>query len=852
MEKEVKFEVSPQLPTSGQILGFLVKNLGLYDYRLRSKTARRFFSGRLDDIVKDSSRSEIIEAISEALAELGFQADFRTSEEPSASALAPIIDWHAVHWDRTRTFLLPRMSRVYSSNLTHVWQTYLRLSVIDLAFRVAAYLRLTDRPQTTLDFLEWTSVDGRCAYLNEKRRRAKITLFSFAESMGMSQNSVEGWVYRGVRPSDENLAKIAAALSSTDDPDEREWMLRDLRLLYWIGDIVGILGKHIGTDAVGDTISHLHKYATHVYRSIEEESVVQLDPTSLAELVTQGSRSTVALPLLTELIREESDGEWREDLSAAGSDWIGRVLSVNFQVHRAEEDALIEDTDGQVLKRWDIGNPQAYEHYRRSHELQMQGRIYEAVAELVKAIQLDPLDPANHFTLGSVKGDIGMRNGDEVLVNEGLDSCWMAVSLDPSWILPWTEIGWLLLGSDMTKEAVEHLQGVRPECRPLDSNYYNALGYAHGFWGELDESLAAFESSLELNPDDPRIAADAAVTALQVGDTLKSNRYLKMARHLGISRELERSLDLVKAGETDLPIVEIAMLHDQKMAALNVAIARRPDDATAYLSRARAHFVEGADAQTISDLNAVIRLDPDNTSAHVLRGIVYGYMGKYELAIADTSEAIRLNPGDAKAHYYRGLAHGEQDAFDFAIADLSEVVRLSPCHGDAYRKRGDSYLYKKDYDSAIADYETALRLDAGDAAAYRGRGAAFRMKGDLDSAIADYDIAVSLNPNDPFAYRFRGDAYLAKRDYARAVADFNAALKIDRTDEAANLGRGNAHLFNGELDSAIADFDLAVECNPASALAHYGRGLTREALGDTEEAEYDFRRARELGYDDSV
>ena len=373
MEEEVKFEVSPQLPTSGQILGFLVKSLGLDDYRLRSKTASRYFSGRLDDIVKDSSRSEIIEAISEALAELGFQADFRTRGETSTSALAPIIDWHAVHWDRIRTVLLPSMSRVYASNLAHVWQTYLRLSVIDLAFRVAAYLRLTDRPQSTLDFLEWTSVDGRGAYLNQKRRRAKVTLHSFAESVGVTNNAAEAWVYRGARPSDKRLAKIAAALSSSDDPDARELMLRDLRLLYWISGIVGIMGKHIGTDAVGDIISRLHRYATQVYRSIEEESVVQLDPASLAELVMQGSRCPIARPLLTELVREESDAKWREDLSAAGSDWIGRVLSVNFQVHRAEEDALIEDTDGEVLKRWDIGNPKAYEHYRRSHELQNQG-----------------------------------------------------------------------------------------------------------------------------------------------------------------------------------------------------------------------------------------------------------------------------------------------------------------------------------------------------------------------------------------------------------------------------------------------------------------------------------------------
>ena len=236
--------------------------------------------------------------------------------------------------------------------------------------------------------------------------------------------------------------------------------------------------------------------------------------------------------MLTELVREESDSEWIEDLSAAGSDWIGRVLSVNFQVHRAEEDALIEDTDGQVLKRWDIGNVQAYEHYRRSHELQMQGRICEALTELVKAVELDPLDPANHLTLGSVKGGIGLMNGDDVLFNEGLEACWIAVTLDPKWILPWTEIGWMLLGSGRTSEAVEHLQSVRPECRPFDSGYFNALGFAIRQLGALD----ALESSFKLNPNDPRIAADAAIIALQVGDPLKSNRYLKLARHLAFPR----------------------------------------------------------------------------------------------------------------------------------------------------------------------------------------------------------------------------------------------------------------------------------------------------------------------------
>ena len=64
-------EVAPQVPTSGQILGQLVKSLGIDHPKLQSKTAIRYFSGHLEDRVKESSRTEIIKAIAETLVEQG-------------------------------------------------------------------------------------------------------------------------------------------------------------------------------------------------------------------------------------------------------------------------------------------------------------------------------------------------------------------------------------------------------------------------------------------------------------------------------------------------------------------------------------------------------------------------------------------------------------------------------------------------------------------------------------------------------------------------------------------------------------------------------------------------------------
>ena len=332
---------------------------------------------------------------------------------------------------------------------------------------------------------------------------------SLAEAAGVHENAVEGWLYRGARPSDENLVKIGRALGSNGGLHECELIVRDLRRLYWVSDIAETLGKHVGTEAVADIVARLRRYASQAYLTIDDESAATVRRAALEELVTRGARTPLAQPVLTALVSHEADEEWREDLAAAGSDWLSRVLRVNLQVHQAEVDTLIQETDGRILADWDVRNPKAMEHYQHSMELQMQGKVDEALAEVAKAIELDPLDPANHFTMGSAKGHIGLRNGDEALVNEALNSCWIAVTLDPNWILPWTEIGWLLAMTGRAGKAVEHLRAVSPECGPLDSHYYATLGVALRELGDFTGSLAAFESSLKLNPDETPVAVAA-------------------------------------------------------------------------------------------------------------------------------------------------------------------------------------------------------------------------------------------------------------------------------------------------------------------------------------------------------
>ncbi len=760
-------EVTPRLPTSGQIIGALVSKLGLRHPVLLRRTARRYFSGDLDNLVKDSSRDEIIGAVAETLANAGFIAQQKEAEIDNTvvPTLTAVLKWHASNWDQLRTFLRPRMARVMPSHLPKVWEAYVRLTVGDLALRMAARLHLAGISPAALELLNWASVDARGDFLNQKRRQTPLTLEDLAETLEVTDNTVDAWMYDGARPSNDNLTKLAETLAEHIEGTDTASIVLELRALYWVSGVAALLAEHIGAAAVDELVGRLRKYADEAYRLIDDRFPAENRPEDLTVLADLGAGARVAGSLLSGLIEREPDEEWRKDLRPMRVDWVRRVLSVNLRIHDAEVNDMIGETNGEILTNWDISNPDAYEHYRRSQELQAQGKIWEALTEVEMAARLDPLDPANHFTIGSVKGGLGAARGDMAMVNEGMEACWLAVTLDPYWALPWTGIGLILLRIGRAAEAIEHLRGIKPDCGPLDNRYYSTLGTAFWQLDKLPEALASYEKAIELDPEDTSDLLAASEIALRLGDSAKHRRFSRMARHFGVDDDTEKLLESLREfGQKDWGNTGPDE-HDRKIVVMDAVIRLSPDDDYAHVTRGLAHFAKGNDDLAFADMDAILQLDPDHAAAYMLRGILFGNRKRWERMAADMTELIRLRPNDALARYHRGMAYGEQDLLDEAFADLCEAIRLDPGHADAHRVRGDCLRYKEEYDEAITDFDTALRLDPKNTAAYLGRGAAYRMKRVFPQAISDYDAAVHLKPQEPLAYRFRADAHIANEDY---------------------------------------------------------------------------------------
>ena len=851
--------------------------------------------------MKDSTREEVFGAIAEVLTDSGLVPSPQANEGSykPASALASMLLWHAENWDLSRSYLRRRTTSVLPDDLPSVWNAYMRLAVIDMALRLAAYLHLAGSSPAVLDFLSYCSREARGEFLNQKRQQAGLTLEDLADGASVDDDTVDNWMYHGSRPSDDNLKNIAEVLADNIEGSTASSIALGLRALYWISDMGSLLAERIGAEAVVEAIRRLHLYAGASFRIIEDQLPSEERAKSLTVLADLGVGARLAEPLLATLIEHEADDEWRKDLqSTTGMDWIRRVLSANLRATLAGLDQLNEKTSEREMEDWDFGHPKAYMHYRRYMELREQGALEEAVAELETAVRVDPLHSGYQFELGTVKSGIGIRSDNNALVEEGLNALWLAASSTPNWILPWTEIGRTLHDTNKTEEAVAHLLDVKEERGPLDSDYFCALGAALWKLDQLKQALIAFEAALELDPEETSTWVAASEIALLIGDAQKHRRYVRRAQHFGAEAGTFRFTELLREiGQLDQGNAGTAE-HDRNIAVLDAIIRLNPDDDDAYLNRAFAHFERGDEDLTISDLNAVLQLNPDQAAAYMLRGILLGDRKQWDQTIADMGELIRLKPGYAKAYYYRGQACGEQDKFDLAFIDICEAIRLEDAWTPIpYWMDGAADVAETTYIPFQSEPDAApvrlivrrVKPTPGSQlalfATYSYHGfitdrdgemleleADHRRHAEIENAIRDLKYGVGLNhmPSGRFAangawlavqamdpdhadgYRFRGDCLRYNGEYEKAIADFDTALRLDPENAAAHLGRGAAFRMKGDFDQAIADYDVALRLKPGDPLAYRFRGDAHIGKGNYDQAIVDCSRALNLSPDDPV
>lgn len=197
---------------------------------------------------------------------------------------------------------------------------------------------------------------------------------------------------------------------------------------------------------------------------------------------------------------------------------LGLAVLLNQTARPAEAEALLQTAAGDVAKPapW-----QSRIACTLGLSLEAQGRKDEAVAAWRRAIALDPANMEAHRELNALLYRMGRE--DEFLVShEEAFRCLPVARSGERAALLLQKAG-LLMDAERFEEARDAFVQVAV-LAPESAGPQNGLAAAHAHLGQLDASIAAYEKSLRLKPDDPATGIHLACVLLQAGESARALR----------------------------------------------------------------------------------------------------------------------------------------------------------------------------------------------------------------------------------------------------------------------------------------------------------------------------------------
>ena len=135
----------PLPPSTGRILGYLIRNLGGFTPPLSSKTFQRFFNETEDFNIPNETKRDILDAIAEWIEQSGLlPAPPSGSTYEEMGGVRATLEIFVTEWEGWRAFSKDSRLEIPKAILPSIWAPYLRLATIDAALRIASALAMSD------------------------------------------------------------------------------------------------------------------------------------------------------------------------------------------------------------------------------------------------------------------------------------------------------------------------------------------------------------------------------------------------------------------------------------------------------------------------------------------------------------------------------------------------------------------------------------------------------------------------------------------------------------------------------------------------------------------------------------
>ena len=530
--------------------------------------------------------------------------------------------------------------------------------------------------------------------------------------------------------------------------------------------------------------------------------------------------------------------------------------------------------EGQHRRAIEINPNYATGHHWYGFHLLMAGRFDEAIRELLRARELDPLSP-------NIMQGLGWAYYQARRFEESITTYRNMLEAVPDFAYGLVTFSWTLRHAGNPDEALQ------VAAKALDASsggqfFVASLGAAYAAAGRHDDARAALNRLQEMSTRSYVSPYQRALIHLLMGEREPALALLREAYTsnegwlvwLGVEPQLDplrgepefedllaktRNPSVSRKVRTSIPAVAKPRRRSKSSRSTlqtSPVMSPAPDTAPGGNEEARQLYTAGryyasrrsaeGMRQAIERLERAVELDPTFAQAHSELADCYALLNWYvepppaeawQRAKQSALRAVESDPDLAEAHASLGFVHLHYDRdWEGAERELRKAIQLKPSIQVAHRWYAYSLSAMGRHDEAATEIERAREIAPQSPVLATAVANVLFLAGRFDDAIQQCHKALALDPGGVAAHTILRWAYEKKGMHNEAVAAFEQERSFAGDTPTTRAKRAHVLAATGRPEEARVILDKILEQRHEHWVTAYEVAIIYCLLGDTDSA----------------
>ncbi len=337
----------------------------------------------------------------------------------------------------------------------------------------------------------------------------------------------------------------------------------------------------------------------------------------------------------------------------------------------------------------------------------------------------------------------------------------LVLSINPSYASAWYNLA-LLLKQKNNFEAAENAYRKAVDLEPENAKYRSGLSLLYSIQGRGAESAGILKDALDISPED---------------------EYLRYK----LAKQLEKNGEINEAVE-----------QYQKLLALNSNYVK------GWLGLASIQMDQKKYAEAVASYEKVIEISPEDDYTRYLLGKTYYSLGNYTEAVSYYNKALETIKDNSWIWYHLGKAQQKLGNSKSADIAFNKSISINP-------GMGKFIVNKLEYtDDSLELLESMILDDPGNYNLYIQIAQIYYREGDNEKALKALQSVVDLNPDDPEVWILLAETAMKGNDNLLAETAFRNARMLNPADGNISFALALLIKYRGDNIEAVRELKSAL------------------------------------------